>query len=41
VKQLELLVFALKTLERLQIPYMVVGSFASGVYGEPRRPSWA
>ena len=32
----ELLRFALDRLEQIQIPYMVAGSFASGVYGEPR-----
>ena len=34
--QAELLRFALDCLENLQITYMVVGSFASGAYGEPR-----
>jgi hypothetical protein len=32
----ELLRFALDALEQLNIPYMVVGSFVSGVYGEAR-----
>jgi hypothetical protein len=36
VEQLDVLRFTLNTLEDLTIPYMVVGSFASGVYGEPR-----
>jgi hypothetical protein len=36
VEQLDLLRFAIAAMEKLQIPYMVVGSFASGVYGEPR-----
>jgi hypothetical protein len=36
VKQLDLLHFTLDLLEQLDVPYMVVGSFASGVYGEPR-----
>lgn len=36
MEQLDLLRHTLDLLERLQIPYMVVGSFASGVYGEPR-----
>lgn len=34
--QLELLRFTLDSLERLKLPYAVVGSFASGVWGEPR-----
>jgi hypothetical protein len=36
VDQPELLKFAIQTLERLNIPYAVVGSFASGVWGESR-----
>lgn len=32
----ELLQLAIETLERLQIPYLVCGSVASGGYGEPR-----
>ena len=36
MQQIELLQFALDILERLGIPYMLVGSYASGVYGEPR-----
>ena len=32
----ELLRFTVDLLERLQIPYMLVGSMASSVYGEPR-----
>lgn len=36
MEQLDLLRFTLDALERLDIPHMVVGSFASGVYGEPR-----
>lgn len=34
--QSELLAHVLRTLERLKIAYMVVGSVASGAYGEPR-----
>ena len=34
--QLDLLRAAVEELERQQIPYMVVGSLASGAYGEPR-----
>lgn len=33
---LELLRFAFQTLERLHVPYAVVGSFATGVWGNPR-----
>jgi hypothetical protein len=36
VEQSELLAFVLQLLERLKIPHMVVGSFASIAYGEPR-----
>jgi hypothetical protein len=32
----EFLAFAVEALERLGIPYMVVGSFTSAAYGEPR-----
>lgn len=34
--QAELLAHVLRTLERLKIAYMLVGSVASGAYGEPR-----
>ena len=34
--QVDLLRYLLAALERLGIPYMLVGSFASGAYGEPR-----
>lgn len=34
--QTELLQFALALLERLQIPYAIVGSFATAVWGDPR-----
>ncbi len=34
--QLELLRHAIETLERLAIPYALVGSWGSGIYGEPR-----
>jgi hypothetical protein len=36
VEQLDLLRFAVAVLERLGVPYMVVGSYGSTVYGEPR-----
>jgi len=36
VEQTDLLRIAIEMLDRLNIPYMVVGSYASGVYGEPR-----
>jgi len=36
VNQRELLQYVLQTVERLEVPYMLVGSFASGAYGEPR-----
>jgi hypothetical protein len=36
VEQDELLRFTVDALEGLQIPYMLVGSLASAVYGEPR-----
>jgi hypothetical protein len=36
MEQIELLRFALDVLDRLQIPYALVGSFASGIWGEPR-----
>jgi hypothetical protein len=36
VKQIELLRFAIEALERLDIPYAVVGSYASSAWGEPR-----
>jgi hypothetical protein len=36
VEQLDLLKFAVTTLEELDIPYMIVGSYASGAYGDPR-----
>jgi hypothetical protein len=36
VDQPELLKFTIQTLERLKIPYAIVGSFASGVWGESR-----
>jgi predicted nucleotidyltransferase len=36
MKQSEVLHFAVEVLERLEIPYALVGSFASGAYGEPR-----
>lgn len=34
--QIDLLRYLVKTLDRLGISYMVVGSLASGAYGEPR-----
>jgi hypothetical protein len=36
VEQSELLRHCIDVLERLQVPYMIVGSFASSAYGEPR-----
>lgn len=36
MEQSDLLKFAARSLERLGIPYAVVGSFASGVWGESR-----
>lgn len=36
MEQDELLRFTVDLLEHLDIPYMLVGSLASGVYGEPR-----
>jgi hypothetical protein len=36
MEQPELLQYAIQSLERLGITYMVVGSLASSVYGEPR-----
>jgi hypothetical protein len=36
VEQTDLLRYAVETLEQLSLRYAVVGSFASGVYGEPR-----
>jgi predicted nucleotidyltransferase len=36
VDQPELLKFTIRALERLKIPYAIVGSFASGVWGESR-----
>ncbi|HSI35544.1 MAG: hypothetical protein ACAI43_16065 [Phycisphaerae bacterium] len=36
MEQIELLRLAIEALERLRIGYMVVGSYASGSYGEPR-----
>lgn len=36
MEQLELLHFLIELLNKLHIRYMVVGSYASGAYGEPR-----
>lgn len=36
MRQIEFLAQALRTLEQLQIPYAVVGSYASTAWGEPR-----
>jgi predicted nucleotidyltransferase len=36
VQQIELLRLVLEVLDRLQIAYAIVGSYASGVWGEPR-----
>jgi hypothetical protein len=36
MEQLEVLAFAIRTLENLRLPYMVVGSYGSMAYGEIR-----
>ena len=36
MEQADVFAFAVEVLERLKIPYMVVGSAASSIYGEPR-----
>jgi hypothetical protein len=36
VEQVDVLKLAVDVLERLRVPYMVVGSYASGSYGEAR-----
>ncbi len=36
MEQAELIRYAAQTLERLAIPYALVGSWGSGIYGEPR-----
>ncbi len=36
MEQTDLLRYAIETLEQLNLPYALVGSFASGAYGEPR-----
>jgi hypothetical protein len=36
VEQIDLIRYTLDVLERLNLPYMVVGSFASTTFGEPR-----
>ncbi len=36
MEQTDLLRYALDTLERLAVPHMLVGSFASTIFGEPR-----
>jgi hypothetical protein len=36
VEQPDILRYAVHTLRQLQIPYLVVGSFASSIWGEPR-----
>ncbi len=36
MEQIDLLRYAVETLETLELRYAVVGSFASGAYGEPR-----
>ncbi|HWE94836.1 MAG TPA: hypothetical protein VG269_12800 [Tepidisphaeraceae bacterium] len=36
MEQTDLLRFTIEVLERLGITYMIVGSYASGAYGEPR-----
>jgi hypothetical protein len=36
VQQVELLGYVVRVLEEQEITYLLVGSLASGVYGEPR-----
>jgi len=36
VDQVELLLYAVRTFEQIKIPYALVGSFASGIWGETR-----
>ncbi|MFO0956398.1 MAG: hypothetical protein U0800_02895, partial [Isosphaeraceae bacterium] len=36
MEQLDLVRHAIEILERLSIPYVLVGSWGSGIYGEPR-----
>lgn len=36
MEQVDLLRYLIDVLERMGVPYMLVGSFASGAYGEPR-----
>jgi len=36
MEQFDLLRYTVETLERLSIPYALVGSWGSGIYGEPR-----
>jgi hypothetical protein len=36
VKQIDLLLYVLEVMDRLQISYLLVGSFASSIYGEAR-----
>jgi hypothetical protein len=36
MEQIELIRHAALTLDRLAVPYALVGSWGSGVYGEPR-----
>ena len=36
MEQPEILRYAVNALEQLQIPYLVVGSFATSIWGEPR-----
>ena len=36
MEQFEFLRYAIAILERLKIPYALVGSWESGIYGEPR-----
>lgn len=36
MEQIELLKYVTATLERLEIPYALVGSWGSSIYGEPR-----
>ncbi len=36
MEQIDLLRYAIETLEQMLLPYALVGSFASSTYGEPR-----
>lgn len=36
MEQIELLKYVISVLENLEVPYMIVGSLSSSIYGEPR-----